>query len=293
MPHVKSFLNYLLLEKRYSSHTIRAYKTDLLLFQQFLEKVYEVKIQKADKNMIRSWLVEELNRGNSPRTTNRKITSLKTFYKFLIKEKIIDINPTITIESSKTSKKIPSFLTEDEIHNLLDNIEHDESYIGVRNKLMVELFYSTGVRLSELINIKIKDLDFNNNQLKVLGKRNKQRIIPFVLQLGNSIEIFIAKRSSLENFNSPYLFITDCGKKMNPSAVYRIINKLISSVTSLHTTSPHVLRHTFATHMLNNGADLNVIKELLGHASLTATEIYTHNSIQKLKQVYKNAHPRA
>lgn len=289
----QNFLDYLALEKRYSLHTVKAYKADLALLSNYLDEIYSTTIDKANHSMIRSWLVNELNRGNTPRTVNRKITTLKSFFKFAQKQGVIKINPTLKLTSSKTSKGIPSFVTIDEMNKLLDEKEFSDDYIGKRDRLIVEIFYSTGVRLSELINIKIKDIDFSKKQLKVLGKRNKERIIPLTQELVISLEKFLEIRNSMKiKFNS-YLLLTEKGRKLNSSLVYKTMNKLISSVTSLKKTSPHVLRHTFATHMLNSGADLNIIKELLGHASLSATEVYTHNSIEKLKKVFNNAHPRA
>lgn len=293
MPFTQKFLDYLALEKRYSLHTIKAYKADLSLLSDYLDEVYSTTINRANHSMIRSWLVHEINRGNSPRTVNRKITTLKSFYKFAVKEEAIKINPTLRLSSTKTSKSIPSFVTVDEMNKLLDKTIFTDDYTGKRDRLIVEIFYSTGIRLSELINIKFKDIDFSKKQLKVLGKRNKERIIPLTKELVNSLNNFIEIRNSMSVKNDSYLLLTDKGKKLNPTLVYKTMNKLISDVTSLKKTSPHVLRHTFATHMLNNGADLNVIKELLGHASLSATEVYTHNSIDKLKKVFNNAHPRA
>jgi len=293
MPLIQNFLDYLALEKRYSLHTVKAYKADLVLLGDYLDEVYTTTIEKANHSMIRSWLVNEINRGNSPRTVNRKITTLKTFFKYAVKEGAVKVNPTLRLSSTKTSKSIPSFVTVDEMNNLLDNTKFSDDYTGIRNKLIVEIFYSTGIRLSELINIKLKDIDFAKKQLKVLGKRNKERIIPLTKELIISLEKFLEIRNSMSAKHSSYLLLTDNGRKLNPTLVYKTINDLISSVTSLKKTSPHVLRHTFATHMLNNGADLNVIKELLGHASLSATEVYTHNSIEKLKKVFNNAHPRA
>lgn len=293
MPFTQKFLDYLALEKRYSLHTIKAYKADLSLLSDYLDEVYSTTINRANHSMIRSWLVHEINRGNSPRTVNRKITTLKSFYKFAVKEEAIKINPTLRLSSTKTSKSIPSFVTVDEMNKLLDKTIFTDDYTGKRDRLIVEIFYSTGIRLSELINIKFKDIDFSKKQLKVLGKRNKERIIPLTKELVNSLNNFTEIRNSMSVKNDSYLLLTDKGKKLNPTLVYKTMNKLISDVTSLKKTSPHVLRHTFATHMLNNGADLNVIKELLGHASLSATEVYTHNSIDKLKKVFNNAHPRA
>ena len=290
---IQNYLDYLLLEKRYSTHTVKAYKTDLSLFQDYLKEIYEVSIQKTNHSMIRSWLVEELNNGNSARTVNRKITSLKSFFKFLVKEEVIKVNPTLKISSSKTSKKLPQFVGVDDMNKLLDKLKFNEDFSGYRDKLIIEIFYSTGIRLSELINIKVTDCDSVKKQIKVLGKRNKERIIPLTKELIKSIENYMILRNQVRAVDRSYLLLTDSGKKLNSSLVYRKVNNLLKDVTTLDKRSPHILRHTFATHMLNNGADINVIKELLGHASLSATEVYTHNSIDKLKQIFNNAHPRA
>ncbi len=293
MPLIQNYLDYLLLEKRYSSHTLKAYRTDLRIFESYLKEIYITTIDKANHVMIRSWLVEELSKGNSARTVNRKITTLKSFYKHLIIEEKIKQNPTLKISSSKTSKKLPQFVGLADMNELLDKLKFEENFSGLRDKLIIKFFYSTGVRLSELINIKLTDVDFLKSQIKVLGKRNKERLIPLTKELQNSIEGYINLRLKEKVIDSSYLFLTDSGKKLNPSMVYRKVNELLKGVTTLEKKSPHVLRHTFATHMLNNGADLNVIKELLGHASLSATEVYTHNSIDQLKEIFNNAHPRA
>ncbi|MAD50033.1 MAG: integrase [Flavobacteriales bacterium] len=293
MPLIQNYLDYLLLEKRYSSHTVKAYRTDLKLFQSYLKEIYTISIDKTNHAMIRSWLVEELNNGNSARTVNRKITSLKSFFKYLVKEEVIKDNPTLKISSSKTSKKLPQFVGLDDMNKLLDKLNFNNEYSGKRDRLIIEIFYSTGIRLSELINIKLKDVDTIKSQVKVLGKRNKERIIPLTKELKKSIDNYMGLRMNEKAIDRSYLLLTDSGKKLNPSMVYRKVNDLLKGVTTIDKKSPHILRHTFATHMLNNGADLNVIKELLGHASLSATEVYTHNSIGKLKQIFNNAHPRA
>ena len=289
----QNYLDYLLLVKRYSSHTVKAYRTDLKLFESYLKDIYSISIDKANHAMIRSWLVKELNKGNSARTVNRKITTLKSFYKYLFKEQKIKQNPTSRISYSKTSKKLPQFVGLSDMNELLDKLKFEENFSGFRDKLIIEVFYSTGIRLSELINIKSKDVDCLKSQIKVLGKRNKERLVPLTKELQKSIEGYMILRNKQKVIDRSYLFLTDSGKKLNPSMVYRKVNKILNNVTTLEKKSPHVLRHTFATHMLNNGADLNVIKELLGHASLSATEVYTHNSIDQLKEIFKNAHPRA
>ena len=293
MQLTQNYLDYLLLVKRYSSHTVKAYRTDLKLFESYLKDIYSISIDKANHAMIRSWLVKELNKGNSARTVNRKITTLKSFYKYLFKEQKIKQNPTSRISYSKTSKKLPQFVGLSDMNELLDKLKFEENFSGFRDKLIIEVFYSTGIRLSELINIKSKDVDCLKSQIKVLGKRNKERLIPLTKELQKSIEGYMILRNKQKVIDRSYLFLTDSGKKLNPSIVYRKVNKILNNVTTLEKKSPHVLRHTFATHMLNNGADLNVIKELLGHKSLAATQIYTHNSIEKLKETFNKAHPKA
>ena len=290
---IKSYLRYLLLELRYSLHTVKAYRTDLNIFNEYLNQNYDLSIQEANHSMIRSWLVEELNKGNSPRTVNRKITSLKSFFKYLIRENKIKINPTNRILSSKISKTLPQFIGVSDMNELLDKLQFANCFSEQRDKLIIEILYSTGIRLSELICIKTKDVNHQKRQIKVLGKRNKERIIPLTIELINSIDKYLILRNQQKIIDISYLLITDSGKKINSSMVYRKVNKLLNGVTTLNKKSPHVLRHTFATHMLNNGADLNVIKELLGHASLSATEVYTHNSIDELKQIFNTSHPRA
>ena len=287
------FLKYLQLEKRYSPHTVKAYQIDLTQFQDYLIEAYESTLQKAKHPMVRSWLAQMLDYGISPRSVNRKITALKTFYKFLLKEGKVKEDPTIKIIPPKMSKALPAFVEEGQMRSLLDELPFDEGYEGMRDKLMIELFYSTGMRQSELINIKIKDIDLSSDLIKVLGKRNKERLIPLTVELRQKIDTYLKLRAGLPIKDSSYLLLTNKGKKLYPTLVYRQVNHYLSQVTSLDKKSPHVLRHTFATHMLNNGADLNAIKELLGHANLSATQVYTHNTIDKLKKVYNQAHPRA
>lgn len=287
------FLKYLRLEKRYSPHTLKAYQTDLGQFQSYLEECYESTLLKAEHQMLRSCLAQMLDLGISPRTVNRKITALKTFYKYLLKEAHLKEDPTLKIVPPKASKRLPVFVEEGQMIKLLDELPFEEGFNGLRDKLVIELFYATGVRLAELINLKLKNVDFTEKTIKVLGKRNKERLIPLTNELMKKIDDYLMQRSQLSITDSSYLLLTQKGKKLYPSLVYKQVNHYLGQVTSLDKTSPHVLRHTFATHMLNNGADLNAIKELLGHANLSATQVYTHNTIEKLKRVYNQAHPRA
>ncbi len=287
----EDFINYIRFEKRFSNHTIVAYQNDLLQFSDFLQSTYNTnEINDANHLLIRSWIVDLMNKKITPRSVNRKITTLKTFYKFLLRQKIVSENPMLKIQAPKTSKKLPVFVEKEKMDALLDNIEFGDDFSGKRNKLIIELFYSTGMRLTELINLKITDVDFYNNQLKVLGKRNKERIIPFSQELKLTIENYLTvKREVSEN---DFLLTLNSGKKLYEKFVYNIVKSYLSHVTTIDKKSPHVLRHTFATHMLNNGADLNAIKDLLGHANLSATQIYTHNTVEKLKNIHKQAHPR-
>jgi integrase/recombinase XerC len=284
------FIKYLSSEKRFSEHTIKSYTTDLKQFTSFLLSEFQIidEINEISFQIIRTWIASLLEKGINPRSVNRKISTLKTYFKFLIREGVLIENPMTKVVAPKSKKRLPIFIEEDQIASLLNEVQFEEGFIGQRNKLIIELFYVTGIRLSELINIKISDVDFNNQSIKVLGKRNKERIIPLSSNVVNDLNIFIEN-----NHKNKYLFTNLEGDKLYNKLVYRLVNKYIAKISSVNKKSPHILRHTFATHMLNNGADINAIKELLGHANLSATQVYTHNTIEKLKTVYKQAHPRA
>jgi len=284
------FITYLSSEKRFSEHTIKSYTTDLKQFTSFLSSEFQIidEINEISFQIIRTWIASLLEKGINPRSVNRKISTLKTYFKFLIREGELVENPMMKVVAPKSKKRLPVFIEEDQIASLLNEVQFEEGFVGQRNKLIIELFYVTGIRLSELINIKISDVDFNNQSIKVLGKRNKERIIPLSSQVVNDLNIFIEN-----NQKNKYLFTNLEGEKLYNKLVYRLVNKYIGEISSVNKKSPHILRHTFATHMLNNGADINAIKELLGHANLSATQVYTHNTIEKLKTVYKQAHPRA
>ena len=284
------FINYLTSEKRFSEHTVISYSTDLTQFLNFINKEFEISTQVSEISfqIVRSWIASLLEKGVSPRSVNRKISTLKTYFKFLIRENAITESPMLKVVAPKSKKRLPVFIEENQIENLLNQIEFNDGFIGERDKLIIELFYVTGIRLSELVNIKISDVDFNNNLIKVLGKRNKERLIPLSISIVNKLEFFIKKYDL-----NQHLFTNLGGTKVYNKLVYRVVKKYISKISSVSKKSPHILRHTFATHMLNNGADINAIKELLGHANLSATQVYTHNTIGKLKSIYKQAHPRA
>jgi integrase/recombinase XerC len=299
---VSYFLQHIRYEKRLSHHTITAYEGDLQQLCFFLKQQYELtEPEKADFQMIRSWIVSLVENKLDNRSVNRKIATLRSFYNFLLRHKVISADPMLKVKALKTDKPLPKYIEEKPMETLLDDIEFSDDFSGVRDKLVLELLYGTGMRLAELIGLKINDINLYNNSLTVLGKRNKQRIIPINSSLANLIKNYLIFRENFsQSTDSPVggtsnqqLIITDTGTEIYPMFVQRLVKKYLSMVTSLQQKSPHVLRHTFATHLLNRGADLNAIKDLLGHSSLAATQIYTHNSIEKLKKVYEKAHPKA
>jgi len=293
MSYILSFCEYLSHQKRYSPHTITAYKTDLEQFSQFLLSDFELdNVKEVNSSIIRSWIVQLIENGISTRSINRKISTLKSFYKHLLKNKEIEISPLLKVVTPKTSKRLPVFIGESEMSKLFDEIEYENNYEGKRDQLILEFLYATGIRLIELVNLKINSIDNSNSSIKVIGKRNKERIIPFGDNLKTNIDNYLKEREKLATSES-HFFLTKVGEKIYPKLVYRIVNHYLSIVTTVSKKSPHVLRHTFATHMLNNGADLNSIKEILGHANLSATQVYTHNTIEKLKNIHKQAHPKA
>ena len=286
--HKEKFLHYLLHEKRYSQHTIKSYETDLQQFFLFLADEFQVSSpEKVTFQLVRSWIATLLNNNISARSVNRKITTLKTYFRFLINEDVISISPMQKIIGPKTPKKLAVFVEEIRMLELFNKVEFGEGDVAERDCLILELFYFTGIRLSELVNLKKSDVDFSNSTIRVLGKRNKERLIPITPYILDKIKT--ANKSN----KSDFLFVSKKGTQISAKQVYRLVKKYLGMVTSLDKKSPHILRHTFATHMLNNGADINAVKELLGHANLSATEVYTHNTIEKLKTVYKQAHPRA
>jgi integrase/recombinase XerC len=292
--HKQNFLQHLQYEKRLSPHTVISYNTDLDQFIAYLKESYQADaIEAVNHLIIRSWIVSLMENKVSARTINHKITALKTFYKYLLRQKVVTENPMPKIQAPKMSKRLTVFVEKDNMDKLLDNIEFGDDFAGVRNQLIIEVFYATGIRLAELIGLKQSNVDLYNCTIKVLGKRNKERIIPFADSLKPKIKKYLALTEKLNNGSKDHFFITEKGNKLYEKLVYRVINNYLSMVTTIEKRSPHVLRHTFATHMLNNGADLNAIKELLGHSSLAATQVYTHNTVDKLKSVHKQAHPKA
>jgi integrase/recombinase XerC len=295
MNHKESFLNYLQYEKRYSSHTIRSYLDDIEQFMSFSGfNSDSFRPENVDHRMIRSWIVELVNNNISIRSVRRKISTLKSFYKYLLREGHVSYNPVERILTPRTDNRLPVFINKKHMDILLDDIDFGSDFTGVRNRFIIEMFYNTGMRVSELINLKMNSIDINELKLRVIGKRNKERIIPFTRVFRDSLQKYLDIRTEkYKSGNDGFLFLTDRGDKMYPKLVYRIVNRYLNLITTIEKKSPHVLRHTFATHMLNAGADLNAIKELLGHSNLAATEIYTHNTFERLKSIYKQAHPRA
>lgn len=290
----QSFFNYIEFEKRYSRHTLEAYKTDLEQFSEFLVKNESNDIHLASHHDIRNWIVSMMEQKVTARSINRKISTLKSFYKFLMRKGEIKKNPLSKVQSPKTSKRLPVFVELPGIERLLKEIEFPEGYEGLRDKMIIELFYGTGMRRNELINLKETDVDSYNSQIKVLGKGNKERLIPIHNALLASVKNFVAEKKKLTEVQSAnYLVTNEKGGKLEPGIVYAIVKKYLNMVTTVDKKSPHVLRHTFATHLMNNGADINAVKELLGHSSLAATQVYTHNTIDKLKEIYRQAHPKA
>ncbi|WP_163444341.1 tyrosine-type recombinase/integrase [Flavobacterium columnare] len=287
------FEDYLLKEKKYSLHTVKAYVRDLLLFFDYLLEIKGGKLEEVNYSLVRSWVVILVDSGLSNLTVNRKMASLTAFYKFLLKIKVIDVSPMSQHKSLKAKRKIQIPFSEKELEMMLNDVQYDQDYEGCRDKLIINLLYTTGIRRSELIGLKIESVDFDIKVLKVLGKRNKERIIPVLDVILSEIKVYLDKRKELSCIiDEKYLFLLHNGKKINETFVYRLINYYLSLVSEKVKKSPHVLRHTFATHMLNRGADLNSIKEFLGHSSLASTQVYTQSSLGQIKEVYKKAHPR-
>jgi integrase/recombinase XerC len=289
-----AFRDYLQLEKKYSLHTVNAYLNDLISFETYIKTEFDSDdILNANYSMIRSWIVTLVDAQISNSSVNRKISSLKSYYKFLLKTKQIEISPLLKHKSLKTPKTLQIPFSEKELEEVLNFITYPEGFEGVRDKLIIDLFYSTGIRRTELIHIKLLNIDLSNATLKVLGKRNKERILPLLPNIVSQIKLYLTERAYLERISdNDIFFLTLKGVKMSDSLVYRLINTYFSNVSEKVKKSPHILRHTFATHLLNNGADLNSVKELLGHSSLASTQIYTQSSLFELKKVYGDSHPR-
>ena len=296
LPGIQSFIDYLKFEKRYSAHTIRSYQDDLVQFFDFLETQFgPVQLKEISQSFIRSWLASLKEEDISARTINRKISTLKSFFKFQLKQGKIDNTPMGNIISPKISKRLPVFIKEKDLADLARTLNtNTEDWDGLNTKMLITVFYSTGIRLSELINMKEKQVDFSRKQLKILGKGNKERIIPAGAELLEVIREYVNEKRKVFEKADDVLLVNPKGKKLYPKYAYKLVRSILTDeIKTLDKKSPHVLRHTFATHLMNNGANLDAVKELLGHASLSSTQVYTHNTIEKLKNVYKKAHPKA
>ena len=293
--YLQSFKDYLQLEKNYSPHTVNAYIKDIGFFEKFIKEEFDQeKLIEVNYSQIRSWIVSLVDASISNASVNRKTASIKSYYKFLLKTKQIEVSPLIKHKALKTAKNLQIPFSEKELDAVLHQIKYADGFEGVRDKLIIDLFYTTGIRRTELIHLKVSNVNDSNHTLKVLGKRNKERILPILPIVSQQINLYFSERANLEQINDGnFFFLTTKGVKMNDSLVYRLINNYFSEVSEKVKKSPHILRHTFATHLLNNGADINSVKELLGHSSLASTQVYTHSSLAELKKVYGNAHPRS
>ena len=289
------FFKYLTYEKRYSPHTLTSYRTDLGQFAAYLAQTYQIENPaKADHTIIRSWIVQLLQNKMEARSVNRKIACLRSYYKFLLRNGEIQQNPMLKVTAPKTGKKLPAFLPQEAMQQLFEQIEFPDTFEGWRDKLVLELLYGTGMRLSELIGLQENSIDLNQKTIRVLGKGQKERILPLNNALRTCLEVYRRFKTSEFPDNKPAaLLVTSKSQPLYPKLVYRIVKNYTGMVTTSQHRNPHVLRHTFATHLLDNGADLNAIKDLLGHSSLAATQVYTHNSIEKLKAIFEKAHPKA
>jgi integrase/recombinase XerC len=291
----QNFLDYLQFQKRYSPHTVISYQNDLSAFFKYLETEFgNIPLPEISSSFIRSWLAQLKEGGMESKSINRKISTLKSFFKYQLKQEVISVSPMTTIISPKVKKRLPKYVEEKDINTLFKYVEFPDTWEGKTDRLLLELFYNTGMRRAELAGLKESDIDQSNCTIKVLGKGNKERILPISKELMIAIKKYTAdKQKELQTPNELQLLVNDKGKKLDPKHIYNVVVKYLSMVTTIDKKSPHVLRHSFATHLMNNGADLNAVKELLGHSSLAATQIYTHNTIEKLKDIHKKAHPKA
>lgn len=291
---IDSFLEYLRLERNYSEKTVVSYGIDLREFEGYFKKAdAEIDFTTVDADVVRNWVMHLMDEGRAATSVNRKLSTLRSFYRFLLKKKVMTVNPMTKVVGPKKKKPLPSFVREKDMDRLLDDLTFGEGYEGCRDRMILEMFYATGMRLSELIGLDDVDVDFSAKLIKVTGKRNKQRLIPFANELEHDLRVYIKVRDEALPNGSDAFFVRKDGKRMYPMQVYRLVKRNLSKVVTLKKRSPHVLRHTFATAMLNDCAELRAVKELLGHESLTTTEVYTHTTFEELKKVYELAHPRA
>lgn len=291
---IDSFIGYLRNERKYSAHTLRAYAGDLRAFEAFLQGVdVSLSVETADCDLLRSWVAGLVEGGSAASSVCRKLSSLRSFYAYMRAEGAVGESPAVAVDAPKRSKALPVFIKEEDLNRLIDELSFGEGYEACRDRMIVLCFYETGMRLSELVGLNVADVDFLASQVKVLGKRNRERIIPFAQGLRREFENYIAERAKVADDGEQALFLSLRGGRVSPSQVYRIVNKRLGEVTTLKKRSPHTLRHSFATAMLNNNAELMAVKELLGHKRLATTEIYTHLTFEELKRFYDKAHPRA
>ena len=291
------FIDFLRYEKRVSPHTVTAYEHDLAQFSTFMEEKLDIyQLENVQTEDIRTWIISLLEDEElQAKSVNRKVSAVRALYRYKLKIKELSYNPTLVVHAPKIPKKLPQYVDQKDMAHLFDDVPFEETFEGLRDRTILELFYATGMRLSELLNIKTQDIHLQDNTILILGKRNKERLIPFGNHMSKLLTCYMEnlQKKFCEGTKNNYIFVTANGEQLYPKAVYRIVRKYLDMVTTIDKRSPHVLRHTFATHMLNNGADLNAIKTILGHSSLAATQVYTHNSIEQLKSIYNQAHPRA
>jgi integrase/recombinase XerC len=290
---LERFINYLQYEKRFSKHTVINYQIDLAQFSEFLE-LHELRLEEVKHSYIRTWIMELMDAGMDPKSVNRKISTLRTYFKFLLRESLMEHNPMTQVQGPKIAKRLPVVVEEQKLADLLDSEKYfTADFAGLRNRVVMELLFGTGMRLSELLSLKNSDIDVYQQQVKVLGKRNKERLIPLPRPLMNLLQEYLDQKITLDYTLNDALIVTDKGQPAYEKLIYSIVKHALGQISTHTKKSPHILRHTFATSLLNRGADLNAIKELLGHANLSATQIYTHNSVERLKSIYKQAHPKA
>lgn len=290
---LERFINYLQYEKRFSKHTVINYQTDLAQFSEFLE-LHELRLEEVKHSYIRTWIMELMDAGMDPKSVNRKISTLRTYFKFLLRESLMEHNPMTQVQGPKIAKRLPVVVEEEKLVDLLDSEKYfTADFSGLRNRVVMELLFGTGMRLSELLGLKNSDIDVYQQQVKVLGKRNKERLIPLPRPLLNLLQEYLDQKITLDYTLNDALIVTDKGQPAYEKLIYSIVKHALGQISTHTKKGPHILRHTFATSLLNRGADLNAIKELLGHANLSATQIYTHNSVERLKSIYKQAHPKA
>ena len=291
---IRSYLDHLKYQKRYSRHTIVSYETDLVTFSNYLQLQFEESdVQEVTPAFVKSWLASLKVNDISSKTINRKISSLKSFFKYLLREKVVLVSPMVTILSQKVSKRLPQYVEKKDMDTLFKDVEFSADWAGKTSKMALELLYNTGMRQAELIGLKENNIDISNSTIKVLGKGSKERVIPISNELIRLIKEYLSDKKTVHHNADNNLLVNRNGKKLYPKYLYLLVNKYLGYVTTIDKKSPHILRHTFATHLTNNGADLNAVKELLGHSSLSSTQIYTHNTIEKLKDIHKKAHPKA